>query len=68
MSGMGKLMTQSLDPPGCLFLTMRGSSPAPCHFISLMGFSRHMQTDLRSSLSLIASDILGQRLFLWRVA
>lgn len=64
MSGMGKLMTQSPDPPRCLFLTMHGSSSTPCHLISLMGFSTHMQTDLRSSLGLITSDILGQRLSL----
>lgn len=57
MRGMGELMTQSLDPPRRLFLTMRGRSPTPCRLISSMGFSRHMQTDFRSSLSLIASDI-----------
>lgn len=57
MRGMGELMTQSPDPPRCLFLTMRGNSPTPCRLISSTGFSRHMQTDFRSSLSLIASDI-----------
>lgn len=44
--------------------------PAACRLISAIGFSKQMQTDLmicisRSFLSLIASGIWDQDLFLW---